>query len=356
MSPERPFSVPSGAELGAPEEMGNEKMIEEILPRLHRVVIPLTGNPLREINSYVLTSNDRNLIIDTGMNRPDCREVLETGLDEIGVDLERTDFIATHLHADHAALIPTLLRSGSRAFMGALDAALMNSGFAHWLEDNPVAEYAARSGFPAGELQASLQNHPGNKFGPSTTVDYVSLDGGEVFEVGDYRLEIVPTPGHTNGHISVYEPHKKLFFSGDHVLGDITPNIQAWTDEHDPLAVYLSSLEKVDELDVELCLPGHRSLIEDFGKRIAELVEHHRERANEVISILTRGPKTAYQTASEMSWDIVASSWSDFPIMQRWFATGEAIAHLRYVEGKGLIQRELVDGKTLYSSDGGSML
>ena len=85
-------------------------------------------------------------------------------------------------------------------------------------------------------------------------------------------------------------------------------------------------------------------------------MEHHRERANEVVSILTGDRKTAYQTASEMSWDIVASSWGDFPIMQRWFATGEAIAHLRYIEGKGLIQRELVDGQILYSSDGMSKL
>jgi glyoxylase-like metal-dependent hydrolase (beta-lactamase superfamily II) len=353
MSFRSPVSVPSG--LGAPETR-NEKMIEEIRPGLHRVVVPLTGNPLREINSYVLTSNDRNLIIDTGMNRPECQEVLETGLDAIGVDLERTDFIATHLHADHEGLISTLFRSGSRAFMGEPDARLMKAGFAHWLEDNPVAEYAARSGFPAEELRASLQNHPANKYGSRSPVDYRSLAGGEVFEVGEYRLEIVPTPGHTNGHVSVYEPDKKIFFSGDHVLGDITPNIQAWTDEHDPLAVYLASLEKVEELDVDLCLPGHRRPIEDFGRRVAELVEHHRERANEVVSILTDGRKTAYETASEMSWDIVASSWGDFPIMQRWFATGEAIAHLRYVESKGLIQRELVDGRILYSSDGRSRL
>jgi len=331
-------------------------MVEEILPRLHRVVIPLADNPLREINSYVLTSSDRNLIIDTGMNRPECREVLETGLDEIGVDLERTDFIVTHLHADHAGLVPTLLRSGSRAFMGEDDALLVNRGFSDWLKNNPVAEYAARSGFPTDELRFSLQNHPGNKYGSGTVVDYIGLSGGETFEVGDYRLEIVPTPGHTNGHISVYEPEKKLFFSGDHVLGDITPNIQAWTDEQDPLAVYLSSLESVDELDVDLCLPGHRSLIERFSERVAELVEHHRERANEAIAILTQGRRTAYQTASEMSWDIVANSWDDFPIMQRWFATGEAIAHLRYVEGEGLIQRELVDGRIFYWSDGKARL
>jgi len=99
-------------------------MVEEILPRLHRVVIPLADNPLREINSYVLTSNVRNLIIDTGMNRPECREVLESGLDEIGVDLERTDFIATHLHADHAGLVRlgTPVRPGPAGRLGLKDA------------------------------------------------------------------------------------------------------------------------------------------------------------------------------------------------------------------------------------------
>ena len=331
-------------------------MIEKILPGLHRVIVPLPDNPLREINSYVLTSRDRNLIIDTGMNRPQCREVLEAGLDEIGVDLERTDFIATHLHADHEGLISTLLRSGSRAFMGELDAVPMKVSFAEWLKHNPMDEYAIRSGFPGEELRASLQNHPGNKYGSETIVSYIPVRDGAIFEVGEYRLETVATPGHTSGHISLFEPSKKIFFSGDHVLGDITPNIQAWSDDHDPLAVYLSSLKKVDQLDVELCLPGHRSLIRDFKTRVAELEEHHRERANELISILMQGRETAYQAASHMSWDIVADSWDDFPIMQRWFATGEAIAHLRYLEGKQLIRRELVGEQILYSSDGKSRL
>jgi len=331
-------------------------MIEQIRPGLHRVVVPLPGNPLKEINSYVLTSRGRNLIIDTGMRRPECQEVLEAGLDEIGIDLARTDFIATHLHADHAGLISTLLRDGSRAFMGDLDARVMKIDFAHLSKTIPLSEYAVRSGFPAEEVRSSLQNHPGNRYSSQTVVSYLPLAGGEIFEVGAYRLEVVATPGHTSGHIALYEPEKKLFFSGDHVLGDITPNIQAWSDDQDPLATYLASLEKVKRLDVELCLPGHRSLIEDFGNRIAELVEHHRVRANEVISILAEDRKTAYQIASEMSWDIKARSFEDFPIMQRWFATGEAIAHIRYLERKGLIRREAVDGQILYSSDGRTRL
>jgi glyoxylase-like metal-dependent hydrolase (beta-lactamase superfamily II) len=331
-------------------------MFEEILPRLYRVVVPLPGNPLKEINSYILQSDDRNLIIDTGMNRPECREVLEPAIEEIGVDLARTDFIATHLHADHQGLIASLSRNGSRAFMGEPDALSVKAGFDPAAKGHPMGDYASRSGFPADELRASLLNHPGYKYGARAVVDYISLKGGETFVVGDYTLKTLGTPGHTYGHMCLYEPEKKIFFSGDHVLGDITPNIQAWSDDQDPLALYISSLRAVDELEVELCLPGHRTVIEDFRTRIAELIEHHRVRANEVISILERGSGTAYDTAAQMSWDIVAKSWEDFPIMQRWFATGEAIAHLRYLEEKGLVERQIVDGQIHYSADGSTRL
>jgi glyoxylase-like metal-dependent hydrolase (beta-lactamase superfamily II) len=326
--------------------------MEEILPRVYRIVVPLPGNPLKEINSYVFTSDDRNLILDTGMNRVECREVLCGGLDELGLDLDRTDFVVTHLHADHQGLVSTLMGDSSKAYMGEADAAPMRAGPGKDFRGSPMGDYARLSGLPMEDLQASLTNHPGAKYGPGAFVDYGFLRGGETFEVGDYTLEVIATPGHTRGHMCLYEPKLKVFFSGDHVLGDITPNIQAWSDEEDPLNDYINSLKRVDELEVVRCLPGHRSIIDDFSGRIAELIEHHRLRANEVISILETGSMNGYQTASNMSWDIVAKSWDDFPLMQKWFATGEAIAHLRYLEEKGLIEREERDGQIFYSTDG----
>jgi len=326
--------------------------MEEILPRLYRIVLPLPRNPLKEINSYVLTSNNRNLIIDTGMNRPECQEVLDAGLNEIGIDLEKTDIIATHYHADHQGLVFSLLKDGSRAYMGESDARAMEVGSTAHARKVPMGDYAALSGFPNDVLLEAQKNHPGFKYGPQSVVDYIHLKDGDTFNIGEYSLTVVETPGHTEGHICLYEPNKKIFFSGDHVLGDITPNIQAWTDDYDPLGLYLTSLKKVYDLDVELCLPGHRTIVKDIRKRVTELLEHHRVRANEVISILERGAKNAYQTASEMKWDIVAKSWDDFPVMQKWFATGETIAHLRYLENKNLIQRELSNGLIFYSTDG----
>jgi hypothetical protein len=50
-----------------------------------------------------------------------------------------------------------------------------------------------------------------------------------------------------------------------------------------------------------------------------------------------------------MTWDLDCDSWESFPRAQKWFATGEAIAHLRYLERKGLIFRKDEDGITVFT-------
>ena len=111
----------------------------------------------------------------------------------------------------------------------------------------------------------------------------------------------------------------------------------------------MASLEKVYELDIELVLPGHRSISRNCRERIQELKHHHEKRFDEVISILERGSKNAFRVASQMSWDILYDSWDLFPISQKWFAIGEAIAHLKYLEEKGIIRKEMRGKKRVFS-------
>jgi len=98
-----------------------------------------------------------------------------------------------------------------------------------------------------------------------------------------------------------------------------------------------------------LVLPGHRNPIMDHRRRIEELKAHHRVRTQEIGGILGRGAQTAYQVASRMTWDLSYSRWDDFPIPQQWFATGEALAHLLYLERKGEIVRTWNDGMASFS-------
>ena len=79
--------------------------MQEIDDNLFRIVVPLPGNPLQSINSYVIRDETRNLIVDTGLNRKACKEAVDEGLRKLGVDLDETDIFITHLHADHFGLV-----------------------------------------------------------------------------------------------------------------------------------------------------------------------------------------------------------------------------------------------------------
>jgi glyoxylase-like metal-dependent hydrolase (beta-lactamase superfamily II) len=316
-------------------------MIEEILPDIYKLEIPLPGNPLKAINSYVIRDSARSLIIDTGLNRKECMDAMQSGLRELDVKLRDTDFFITHLHADHFALVSRLVTNTSRVYFNQPDAQRHARGGV-W--DEMVA--AARvHGFPERELQSALRNHPGYRYGARLDMPLSMVHQGDTIEIGHYRFLCIETPGHTRGHMCLYEPNKRILFSGDHILGDITPNIQSWSDDWNPLREYLLSLDKVYELDVEVVLPGHRSILKNCRQRIRQLKRHHRKRAEEVLSILEKGGKNAFQVASQMSWDIICESWDLFPISQKWFATGEAIAHLIYLEEENLVYRERVEAE-----------
>ncbi|MEJ2586637.1 MAG: MBL fold metallo-hydrolase [Deltaproteobacteria bacterium] len=321
-------------------------MCEEILPDLFRVKIPLPESPLKYLNSYIIRDTDRSMIIDTGLNRKECLEAMIAGLRKIGVQLKNSDIFITHLHADHFGLVTKLAKDTSQIYFSRPEKELMES----WEGFGAMIEYAAKNGFPKDQLQSAMDKHPGAKYGSDWIPEMKLLDDDDSIHVGRYNFKCISTPGHTMGHICLYEPNKKILVAGDHILIDITPNIQCWSDIQNPLKQYLASLEKVAGLKVDLILPGHRRLItKNQNDRIAELKQHHKHRLNEVLTILKRGPLNAFQVASRMSWDLKVDSWDRFPVAQRWFATGEAISHLRYLEEAGKLFRNNGEEITLYA-------
>jgi glyoxylase-like metal-dependent hydrolase (beta-lactamase superfamily II) len=320
-------------------------MIEEILKNLYRIEIPLPGSPLNAVNSYLIKAPRRNLIIDTGMNRKECLKVMQIELRKLGVDLRRTDFFITHIHADHLGLISSLTTNTSTIYFNQPDAELIRSN-SHWID---LINSARLNGFPENELGAILRNHPGYKYGPRGNIIFTILKQDDIIQIGDYGFKCIETPGHTKGHMCLYEPNQKIFVAGDHIINDITPNIRLWSEEGNPLKEYLASLDKVYDLDIKLILPGHRGIFKNYKERIQELRNHHQQRAKEVLYILERGWQNAFQVASQMKWDVSYPHWDLFPPVQKWFATGETIAHLKYLEEKKIIQREMRKQKIEFS-------
>lgn len=320
-------------------------MINEILPNVFRLEIPLPGNPLKAINSYVIKGDGRYLQIDTGMNRGECQEAMTNYLQELKVDLKQVDFFITHLHADHLGLVSELAPGGAKIYFNYPDAQVINDP-QHWQE---MADTARRNGFPESDILAAISRHPGKRYHARRPLELTLVGEGARISIADYDFVCIETPGHTPGHMCLYEPNKKIFFSGDHLLNDITPNISLWSEEDDPLAKYLQSLEKIAAYEIKLVLPGHRRSFSNHRQRIEELKKHHEVRAEEVIAILAKGEQTAYHVASQMTWDIDCPRWEDFPLPQQWFAGGEALAHLQYLQGMGKVKRRMVGEKAFFS-------
>ncbi len=323
-------------------------MVEELLPGIFRVKVPLPNNPLRYTNSYLLVSRGKCLVIDTGFNVDESYDALATAmrkLKELGIS--EFEFFSTHLHADHMGLVG---RFSSSIWMSSTEAekveAMSQDPRGYWTS---VVDFYARNGLPREEAELVLRLHPGVRYVSRRDLDFRKLNDGDLVTVGDISLLCVLTPGHTPGHLCLYDADRKVLFSGDHVLFDITPNISWMPGFEDPLKEYLKSLEKLLSLDVELVMPGHRGLGGDLRKRIKELKEHHERRLEEALAALDR-PKNAWEVAPSISWDVEVKDLSKLPTAQKWFIVGETIAHLEYLFERGKISKVEKEDVILYYS------
>jgi len=322
-------------------------MANRIAKNLWQLEIPLVGNPLKNLNSYLITG-ERNLLIDTGFRQAPCRAAMLQQLQELGVDLDRTDIFLTHLHSDHTGLSTELIRPGCQIYIGAVDGPRM-TGYQdgdHWR-----ALYSAyvQDGFSQEEMDALWDSNPAQNAGPRPYSGYVYLGDGDALSYGGQTLRCILTPGHTPGHLCLYAEEGRWLFSGDHILFHITPNICRWENVPDSLGDYLNSLQKIRNLPVELLLPAHRAETGNLQERVDALTAHHMRRIGDALQAVRREPGlTAYQVAGRMAWSIRSRNWAEFPLTQKFFAVGEALSHLDYLERRGRVTRVEKNGKFVY--------
>jgi hypothetical protein len=79
------------------------------------------------------------------------------------------------------------------------------------------------------------------------------------------------------------------------------------------------------------------------------LKKHHNTRLKETASALAGGEKTAFEVAASLTWDVNCPSWYLFPLSQKWFAFGETLAHLEYLEEKKIARRKTRRGRIVFS-------
>ena len=316
----------------------------EVLPGVHLLRLPQPRSPHRVTNGYLIRADDGWTLVDCGWDMPDVLEALRAQVTDIGVRLEEIrTLVITHFHTDHYGMAGTLIGlTRARLLMHRLD----------WLH---VEQEMVDFGQMIGRLNSWLQL---NGAPPEMTAEEhrrmdamrrlytviepdVKIEEGHEIISGNHKFRVVWTPGHTNGHICLFDEERRALMTGDHVLDPISPNVSLAREYlGNPLGQYLQSLRKVGELDADLVLPAHGDPFRGISRRVRELLAHHDEREAEVLEAVSHGERTGYQVAAALPWTRRRRKLEELQLGQQRMALTETLAHLEELRERGLVRRE----------------
>lgn len=330
--------------------------VEKVAGGVWSVPVPIIGNPLRYVLTYLIEHDAGFVMVDPGWNHPDSWQALTAGIGECGIPMDAvTAVVITHMHPDHHGQSGQV-REASGAWIGmhpAEDAFLEMQGDRGLMRDG-MAAYLRWCGAPASHLEELIAGR--QQDGPITQMVRADrlLNDGDMIDAPGLRLRAVWTPGHTPGHLCYYDETHDLLLTGDHILPRITPNVSSYDLADNPLNDYLASLEKVRGIQPGEVLPAHEYRFANLDSRLDDLAEHHKERLAEAALILggaSPAGLSAWQAATGVTW---SRPWSELVSFQRQAAVGEVLSHLRYLQARGLAAEADIDGVGSWTSTGPS--
>jgi glyoxylase-like metal-dependent hydrolase (beta-lactamase superfamily II) len=315
-----------------------------VAPGIHRIPLPMPSDALRAVNVYTLASEDELTLIDGGWAIAEARTELERALDQLGYPLTAIRrILVTHAHRDHYTLAVALRREfGTPVSLGAGERPTIDvltewprprfGGQTDLLRQAGGAEIADRIGVGMARLDADR---------PPWEQPDQWLDAGPL-EASGRTLRVIPTPGHTRGHIVFADEAAGLLFAGDHVLPHITPSIGFEPAPADsPLADYLGSLELMRKLPDLTLLPAHGWVADSTHARVAELIAHHDERLREMTgAVASLGTGTAAQVAAAIGWTRRRRTFASLDLFNQMLAVTETFAHLKLLAADGVLTAE----------------
>ncbi|MDO8615989.1 MAG: MBL fold metallo-hydrolase [Dehalococcoidia bacterium] len=308
---------------------------------------PRVTRSLPYVLPYFIASRGETALVDCGWNTDDAREALDEQLSEAGAGIgDIQTLVLTHAHPDHCGLAGRLKdESGCAIWMHDLESPFLESRYVapEELLDR-MDEWFGRHGVDPIDREEIERGSMPMRFFVARFQPDRPLQGGEMLKVGDFAFQLIWTPGHSPGHICLYEPNHQLLLSGDHVLPRITPNISLHPQQRpNPLADFLQSLETVAKLKVKRLLPAHEWDIAWFQRRIAELLAHHVERLEEMLAVVRGGEAmTAVEVARSVTW--ATGSYDSFIGWMKRAAIGETLSHLVYLAHEGRLAQFEEDG------------
>ena len=332
-----------------------EPVVEEVADRVFRIPLPLQNDGLRAVNVYAIVGDDGISVIDSGWAVPKSRDALVLALGRLNRGLtDIRQFLVTHLHPDHYAQASVLRPEiGSRISLGEGERPSLESvlhRFAVGDQTDPQTAALRRAG--ADELLAALA--PKRLLRPDGVREWQPPDEWlteGVVTAESRRLTVVPTPGHTRGHVVYHDEQDRLLFSGDHILPQITPSLGLESTSLPwPLRDYMDSLRLIKQRPDAALLPAHGPVWDSAHRRADQLLAHHEDRLNASLLAVQAGASTGYQVAQRLEWTYHLLRLDELNVDNQAMAVRETLAHLDVLVLDGALTVKPEDGVEHFSA------
>jgi len=332
---------------GDPPAAGETK---EVAPGVLWVRMPLPF-ALRWINLWLIEDGDGWTVVDTGVATEESRNHWRTIFASPALRGKPvTNVLCTHMHPDHVGLAGWITQQfDCPLWMSRLEYVTCRMLVADTGREAP--EDGVRFYRAAGWDEEALETYRKRFGGFGRLVaplpeSFRRLRAGEEMQIGGRRWHIVGGNGHSPEHLCLWCPELNVFISGDQILPRISSNVSVHPTEPDadPLTDWLESCARLQEeipADV-LVLPAHNEPFVGAHARLQELIDWHEVSLDKVEQCLREEPRRVVDLFAVLFRRAITSDL-------RMFATGEALAHLNCLIGRGRARRRTTpEGVWLY--------
>jgi hydroxyacylglutathione hydrolase len=169
------------------------------------------------------------ILVDAGMMAGPTLKNIKKYIDPEEIEI----IVLTHCHHDHSGAAPALKEAtGARLLLSQRELGCVG---------DDLTTVAYLFGMEA----------------PEFTVDG-TLAEGMVLDLGQWKLEVLETPGHSPGSICLYERGEKVLFSGDTVFPD--GSIGRTDMVGGSMEDLVESIQRLTQLEVKAMYPGHMNI------------------------------------------------------------------------------------------------
>lgn len=313
-----------------------------------RMPLPIA---LDHINLWLLDNGDNSwTIVDTGYDHENCKAIWDRVFDTFISPESVKQIIVTHFHPDHIGLAAWLSHRCDAPIL------ISEGEFNHYHEiinrdagafDKKVRTFATEVGF-SDEMIVSLSAF----FGSSNKPDRERvkhdmcrfISEGDSIEINGRDWSVVTGNGHSPEHVCLYNRGLDILISGDQAIARISSNISVYPSSPDanPLQDWLMSCIKLrDMFDAKtLVLAAHQEPFKGIPLRMQTMIDEHHADLNLLREALAEKINT--MTARKVIFN------RELDAIQMVLATGEALAHLNYLNAANELVTTNEDGVVYY--------